>query len=312
MLRRIANNTNVFFSTGMIGYIILFLVLYQIIAGLWTVIYLFILPSGAMDPKYASSVSILNIIVGFVYFIYLRESMEGFTAGVEQCDRLLCQISTMCTRIFDNLHIHRQLIHDGKNNNYSTLEIRDCSILILHMVYCVFNPSIYIKFGDTAYIFPDNLPPIKHNDIFNYYLSIKNTYHFTPTQKVRMMIQYLYKMIILCEKKGLIMKGYHISTMDRHLDPIFDTLMLLDTSMKTTTPDFIRQHNFFILFIWFIIWLPYNILVTAGWETLMGIYTLLMFAFTGSMIISKTQSGSYSFGLNVNGTYPGCNPKPDL
>ena len=292
MLRRIEANASVFLSTGLIGYIIFYFLLFEAIAAFWTVLYLFILPEGASDPKYVNSVLILNILVGFIFFIYLRESTEGFTSSTQQCCVLLEYISVMCTRIFDNINVHTLFIDDNSEqeaikDTYSM--IKDCNILLLYSSYLIFNPA----FSDTEPFsgrIKNNvymIPRVNHQGILTRYYNIQKHTEFDSIVKVKELISVLYTVVIEMEKRGYIKEGYHLTTLEGHLKPIYDGLLSIDISQKNVVPDFIRHHNFFILFLWFMIFLPYNILVTAGWQTLLFVYPIIMFAFTGAMIIRR-------------------------
>lgn len=287
MLRRIESNAGVFFGTGLLMYILGYIILYSAIAGIWIVVYQTLLPAGADDPKYSNAVSVLNFIVSFVYFIYIKESMDGFTTTAEQCCRLLVSISTMCVRVFDAMDGMK--LYDIQTDPIIE-DFRDCSILTIYTSYRIFNMSVKkVDQNDfyTSIILHPRVPPIKSDQILRLNAHVEEATELEQTGKVRHIISHLIRLVNDLETKGYIQKGYSITILNDQLRPIYKSLEDIEIGGKIVTPDFIRHHIIFILVFWFVLYLPYYIWTTAGWQTLIGLYWIILFIFTGPMIYRR-------------------------
>ncbi len=280
-LRDTQNHVVRIFTSGLAQAFALSLVGFLLIGVFWALLEDFGLLESTLP--YAGVLGEINIIIGFVYNLWINRSFRGYTAPAEQYRMLLMKIKTFAHVVFSLIHGRRQMVLQEYITNVSE-EDRKFTELQIHKLNELLQALILLSeelFGPNYYH--------AHRDLmFDYgaeYAFVGHSQNESPKDQMEDIQS---EIIIVIKRLELtdVISAPEASRLLSKLDPITESIEHIDVSQTVREPSLFMNHVWVILAVWFTVLLPYRIVITAGYATL-GIYPIVAMLLTGIVIIRK-------------------------
>jgi hypothetical protein len=299
------------FNTHLAAYILLGFLSYTLIGVFWAGMFEFLFPSKQGDMVFASSLAAIDIVIGFVYFIWLGRQMKGYTSEIRQYKRIIT-IMDIATDKLAGMYLG--LIDQNK-------EIAHKSV---YMIKGAFQFIVFYSYKIFAYDNMDiivNSPTYRHNqkvqsivieadlsdlseelttigceirikDISDVLLNLQNT------EKDPIKMSHEVRSFIHRELSSLvslnIFNDAHIMMLNQELRSMTEVLLDIDIEHSIVEPSIFDKHAAFTLIAYFASWLPITLWIRFGFFTAIVVYPFVMFILTGPYIYRKWLGNPFS------------------
>jgi hypothetical protein len=247
--------------SGLVTWFTLFTCAFGFIIGFWILLFYLDLLDGG--ENYIHALDDVSLILIFVFYMWVNDSLGGYTTRPELYRRLLNKIPVLCGTLMC-------LLATSPDPRSKISQSMDQTEEILRGII-FYSYKIFHKKDRSKFVFSAN--PIIESRCHN----------MAPRAVVSMLITELHIKNTLMEKKGLIKSGdmYMMSEEIRHVSRVMEDV---DVGEHVFMPVVFKNHTRFILAIYFILWIPFKMVLTIGWVSAL-VYPLLMDMLTGITII---------------------------
>lgn len=256
-------------TTDLLAHLFFLIALYFGIAAAFSFVLNSFVPGG-VDPKWLRAMDGVTLIVGFVYYIWIKDAMDGYTSAPTLYRNMLNRIATFCDK-YAALH--------GKFKDLGTIrEVRDACIAIIFIGYKLFDPG---QDEDDE----DSLMQTKREmNITSEDVIWTATRGKDDNRSTHFILRDLIMVIASKVKKAAddeAIRSGDVESLTHVLDDILKMVEEIDTGTNIPSPGIFKTHILFTLFIYFGVWLPFYFWGTIGVEGTLFVYPLTMFILTG-------------------------------
>ncbi len=284
---------SVLLNGGLLALIVLYLMLYLAVALIWVLIMENFFSQLAGNLAFTQTMSTIDIIIGFVYFLWLKGAMEGYSDGPIKYRRFLFQLTSFASKLF---YLLSELRREGRKDKEESPTIPERLWLIktslqalIFYGYEFFDASSPDGFSRAVNTSSDVDPEIRRT------FARATGSHSGEKGSLHVSMDLIG--VILCEIKGLEREGEigagDITLVSDELRSVEGTIRDIDSATGVAGPTIFRWHIDFILFVWFGVWIPVTLWVTFGFATTLVIYPIIMFVLTGIVIYRSWMGGPF-------------------
>lgn len=255
-------------TTDLIVHLFFLIALYLAIAAAFSFVLSSFIPGG-VDPKWLRAMDGVTLIVGFVYYIWIKDAMDGYTTAPTLYRAMLNKICTFCESY--------TALHTTFKDKTAIRDVRDACIAIIHIGYKLFDPGR--EDDEESLAHTRRVMGITSDDII-WTATIGKDDDRSTYFVLRDLI------MVIKNKVQKASMAQSIRSEDSHslmnmLDKLMKMIEDIDTSSNIPNPTIFKTHILFTLFIYFGVWLPFYFWGTIGVEGTLFVYPLTMFILTG-------------------------------
>lgn len=270
---------NTLLTTDLLAHVFLLVLLYvgiQVIA-----VYTFdhFMPEG-VDPKWLRAMDGIQLIIGFIYYIWIKEAMDGYTASPALYRKIINIILSFAEK-FVSLHAH---CTDKEIDGKVFQPVRECCIALIVYAYQMFDPYDPDDSEDSN---PAAKEVAARTAEVRNVIEAKDEADLRSTQWIirdlNMLLQTLIQADFIRAKEN--QEGIICETNLQDLGEIINTLSStideIDISAAVPGPTLFTSHIQFTLFFYFVVWFPFFLWGTLGTVGSLVLYPLTMLILTG-------------------------------
>jgi hypothetical protein len=272
-----------YIKSGLAFWFFLFTVIYFIVIVPWCIVAALGLLDGA--EAYVHVLDDIVFILGFVFYIWLSDSLHGYTNSPEQLRRLLRKISSLSASIQCYITVSIEDIQSGlidtpddgsaENRSIKMDRIQRLQIARRNL------QNTFVKLAKYSInLFTQDAIPVK--DLFK--VTQRQHSKTIPAQKGVdiLLTSTLLDMKRLIDRKCI--KTADVNMINSDIGFIRKVIEDVDVANTVCNPPILKNHIRFILAAYFLVWMPFRMAFTSGWVALV-VYPILMDIMTGIVII---------------------------
>lgn len=299
------------FNTHLAAYILLGFLVYAFIGAFWAGLFELVFPSKHGDLVFASSLSAIDIVIGFVYFIWLRRQMDGYTSGIRRYKRIITILDIATDKLsgmYDGLEST-----DKSKAQELVLNIKTAFQFLVFYSYKIFVPANKdVLVRQSTYVHGDRVQDIvidadidelekdltsmgcqiQIKDIPQTLLDLQDRER-NPIKMSHEIRSFMFKEISRMLHFNLFGDA-HIYLLNQELALLSEELLNIDTERSIVEPSIFDKHASFTLIAYFGSWLPISLWVRFSFWTAVMIYPFVMFVLTGPFIYRKWLGDPFS------------------
>lgn len=258
-------------TTDLTAYLFILVAIYFGIAAAFSFCLNSFLPDG-VDLKWLRAMDGVTLIVGFVYYIWIKDAMDGYTAASSMYRDLLNKITTFTE--------HYAAIHRNYTAMNTIKDVRDASVALIYKGYRLFDSGV----DDD-----DEVEDDTRTDARSMSLTSVDIINIASRKKgdersiyfvMRDLIMAINARVSEGEESGAI-SGSARAVLSDNLNRLTLMVESIDTAANVPSPSIFKTHILFTLFVYFGLWLPFYFWGSIGTEGTLFIYPLTMFILTG-------------------------------
>lgn len=273
-----ANDTekflSIFIGTGLFMVIVVYLIVFAVVATSWVLILEKFTPGLQGDISFTRAFDALNIVIGFVYFVWLKQSFHGYTKPVRQFRNLIVQIRSFSNTFFGIFEYQEKKIDATQENTFRN-HISDMNVVLQLFIF-----HSYRLFAKKNI---DQFPIQSYN--ISYYLKQKlvalDQFGFM-TVECRLLT--ITRSIIRKLDEESVLIDADLRDLNRNLNNISGMLDQIDVDQAVIEPDVFQNHVGFTLLVYFGLWTPVTMWISFGPAITIIIYPIVLFILTGPVI----------------------------
>ena len=266
----------ILFGTGLFMVIVVYFIVFALVATVWVLILEQFTPGLQGDIGFTRAFDAINIVIGFIYFVWLKQSFHGYTRSIRQFRNLIVQI-----RNFSNTFFGVFEYQEKKSSAFKTRPeefVRHINDMNTVLQLFIFHSYRLFASQNTDQF------PIQLHKISNYLgekLSVLNQYdHMT----IECRLLAITRSIILELDKEDFLIDADIRDLNRNLNNISGMLDQIDVDQAVIEPDVFQNHVGFTLLVYFGLWTPVTMWISFGATITIIVYPLVLFILTGPVI----------------------------
>lgn len=282
-----------FFTSGLAFCFFLFFLFFFVIGGIWTIIENAGLLTNTLP--YSNALDDITIIIGFVFNLWITSAFNGYMDAPTGYRILLNNIRSFSHILFDLLYARKTGNKKNKKNTKSesnnALSLKPVNMRHYEIVREICKQDELLRslvfysgklFGQETY---NRNETIFSYDYLNEYELLNHTNFRTIDSRMTEIISEIRRSLKRLEFDGLLTSS-EVKYLFIQIQPIIDSLNRIDVSNSIRSPSLFMNHIKLILAVFFIIYLPYKLVIRAGLVTLI-VYPIVMILLTGIVIIRK-------------------------
>lgn len=277
-------------TTDLLAYIFILIAIYFAIAAAFSFCLDSFLPDG-VNPNWLRAMDGIGLIVGFVYYMWIKDAMDGWAIPATTYREILNKIATFCDK-YASLH--------GRFDNAPVIrDVRDACVALIYMSYRLFDP------GDDE---EDEYEEPLSRDIKDMTLSSQSIKEIVMMKKnderstsfvVRDLVMAISARLKSASTDAII-ESSEVHHLMEQLDRILGYIESIDTGSAVPSPTIFKSHILFTLFVYFGLWLPFSFWGTIGTGFTLFIYPLTMFILTGIPLYRTWMGDPYDHSRPVH------------
>lgn len=258
-------------TTDLTAYLFIMIAIYLAIAAAFSFSLDSFLPAG-VDLKWLRAMDGITLIVGFVYYIWIRDAMDGWAVAPTAYRDMLNKIVTFSEKY--------AALHRSYKDTSVIIEVRDACVAMIYLCYRLFDPG---DPEEDEYDEPLQYDINKMNlnsDAVRQIVSMKDN----DERSIAFVMRDLITMInsrIKAASEAKTIKNAEINLLMQELHRILVIIESIDTNGAVPSPTIFKSHILFTLFVYFGLWLPFYFWGSIGTSGNLLLYPLTMFILTG-------------------------------
>lgn len=242
-------------NSGLIFWFVLFTILFAVVGYIWAALWVYGVLKAAVD--FVNAFNDINVILSFVYYRALNDSLSGYTTRPEEYRKLHFEIRLLIKNFcsYTTVLLEKTKIHRAK--------IRDITAAMAFYSY-----RLYVadkEEMDFASI------EISNNDLKN------------PQMLMLDLISQLNVIVREMEESDLV-KSADVRQLSANIEKITRIIGEQDLGNNVYSPSYFSNHIRFVMGVYFLFYIPFRLAVAISWLTVL-VYPIMMNILGGIVII---------------------------
>lgn len=250
-----------------------YIFLFEAIAVVILLILEYALTEEKRDHRYTYALNSISIIIGLIYGLWIRESMNGYDSGPRSFNGLLFTVTSFSGKLFTLTRIGKfDAVNEKQSSNKIDVIISDTR-----------DTLIAIGFYGYRLFYPPDPNELSMNNLSTNTRYIVETHRGNTPRMISELENNLFSNIKQLNRLKILSTGDE-QVLSTFLEPLTSTIKGINSGYHIVSPGIFHRHIIITLFIYFILWTPYTMWMTIGFEPTLVVYPLVMYILSAPII----------------------------